>query len=155
MMFWGRSLVQEIYLLISIQSFFACACALCCRPLTLPLSGQGWNSAPKTARFWAVLHHVKGCGLLLGYWAWVRGSGLHGWERERRGNRCCIQLPVFMHSAFITARSLEIPSYFYSVFVIRIFSLCVPFFLEKSTSCAGTPLFVTLVQQAHTHKHTP
>ncbi len=79
--------------------------------------------------------------------AWLRER-----ERERSWNRCCIQLPVFMHSEFITARSLEIPSYFYSVFVIRIFfSLCSFLSGEKYFLCRYAVVCHSCSTSPHTH----
>lgn len=77
-------------------------------------------------------------------------------ERERRWNRCCIHLPVFMHSEFTTARSLEILSYFYSVFGIRILSICVPLFFpgEKLFLCRHMVVCHSCSTSPHTQTHT-
>lgn len=151
MMFWRGSLVSLVFSrLLHLPVFPRC------HPHTLPLSGQGWNGVPKTPWFWAALRNGKGCGSLLGYWAKGWGSGLHGYKREEVEY---VLHSVFTHSKFITARSFEILSYFCNAVAIRIFSIyvslagCIYYFLKKSTSCAGTRLFVTLVPQAHTNTH--
>lgn len=113
MVFWGASSVSLVFSRLLHLLVFSCY-----RPHTLPLSGQEWNSAPKTTRFWAGKDAV-GC------WVTEREDEVQDCMaiRERRWNTCCIQLAVFMHSKFITARSFEIPSYFYNAVVI--FSICV------------------------------
>lgn len=147
-------LLRGIFGLISIHSFITSACVFLLPP---PHTAPQWSGVERRAEDHPILSR-KGCVWLLGYWARGRGSGLHGYKREEV-DTCCIQLAVFMHSKFITARSFEIPSYFYNAVMIRIFSICVSlagclFFSWRKVLPVPGHGCLSLLFHKPTHTHT-
>ncbi len=146
MMFWGRSLVQEIYLLIGIQSYFSCACALRCPSVVR--GGTACRRPPDSERHCMMWRDAVCC------WVTEHEFDVQDCtaerERERGGG---IDAAFSCLSSCIQSLSLQGHWKNHHISIACLWSGS--FFFEFLSFCRKGRLFVTLVQPpTHTHKHT-
>lgn len=149
MIFWGASSVSLVFIRLLHLPVFSCY-----RPHTLPLSGQEWNSAPKTTRFWAG-KDAFGC--------WVT-------EREDEVQDCmAIRERRWIHAAFswlslciqslspqghLKYRHISITQLWSGSFLFVFLWLAVFFFPEeKYFLCQDTVVCHSCSTNPHTHTH--